>query len=107
MTYQFSRKPRSVWWPVTIRRPRDDGVDEIHIRMQFLLPKRSVLRAKGFDNEQAAQYVLDWDGITDADSGQPLPFSAENLAALREDAYFENGLALGLAHAANGATEKN
>jgi len=107
MTYQFTRKPRSVWWPVTIRRPRDDGVDEIPIRMQFLLPKRSVLRAKGFSNEDAAGYVLDWDGITDADSGQPLPFSAENLVALRDDAYFENAVAVGLARAANGAAEKN
>lgn len=107
MTYQFTRKPRAVWWPVIIKRPRDDGVDEIKIRVQFLLPKRSVARAPGFGSEKAAEYVLDWEGVIDADSGQPLPFNAENLAALRDDAYFENALALGLAHAANGAIEKN
>lgn len=107
MSYQFTRKPRSVWWPVTIRRPRDDGVDEIKIRVRFKLPKRSELRAAGFGNDQAAEYVLDWEGVIDADSGQPLLFSAENLAALRDDAYFENALANGLAYAANGAAEKN
>lgn len=107
MSYQFTRKPRSVWWPVIIRRPRDDGVDEVRIRVHFLLPKRSALRAADFNNDKAAELVLDWDGVIDADSGEALPFSAANLAALRDDAYFENGLALGLAHAANGATEKN
>lgn len=104
--YVFTREPRAVWWPVTVDVPRDDGVDKVKIRVRYRLPKRSVVRAPSFKNENAAEYVLDWSGIT-GDDGLPVPFTPENLAALREDAFFENALAIGLFQAANGAVEKN
>lgn len=106
MSYEFTSEPRAVWWPVTVNVPRDDGVDNVKIRVRYLLPKRSVVRSPDFKNENAAKYVLDWSGIVGGDK-LPIPFTPENLAALREDAFFENALAIGLFQAANGAAEKN
>lgn len=107
MTYQFTREPRTVWWPVTVNVPRDDGVDQVIIRVKLKLPKRSDVRLDTLTPEKAAEYILDWDGIIDQSTKEPLPFTRENLAALREDAFFEKALAVGLVRAAVGASEKN
>lgn len=110
--YTFSRKNRTVWWPVSINVPQDGGeVTNITISMQLSVPKKDEAKAstdlpdKEFI-EYMQQRVLDWDGVQDED-GKPIPFSKEVFVELLRDRFFELGVSKALLLAASGVRAKN
>lgn len=112
-TYQFSRKNRTVWWPVKINIPQDNGeVNTVTVQMLLNIPKRSeAKKASGMPAKEFEEYMLnrveDWRGIVDEESGAPIPFSKEHFADLMDDAYFEAAVTAALMQAAVGARVKN
>lgn len=132
--FKFAKK-RQVLWPVTIQVPRDDGsgeADDIDIKVRFELLSKSVLDKLTLEDMTAVnsddmnallaavtddkiaerralveEHVKDWEGIVDADSGAPVPYSADNLAALLEVPTVYAAFHRGLRDASMGAFVKN
>lgn len=123
-------KIREVLWPVTLSIPRDDGsgeVDNVSIKVRFKLLDRSEMaelmtRAGEYSESITAAQIADdmalsdrdlcsritgWEGVVDADSGEPIPYSPENAAALININYVRAAIDAGLWEASRGAPAKN
>lgn len=116
--FKFARD-RIVLWPVTIKQPADGGaINEIEIRVKFKLLKRDLLdkMEKAFYAGEADQqddlkilldHVVGWDGIEDAETGEALPYSVENLQALLNESYIRTAIQTALVNCSLGAPAKN
>lgn len=122
-------KQREVLWPVTINVPAEDGsgaVTPVQIKVRYKLLSRTEIREaidvakqqaeKGgemteeqvrADDEWLAARITGWEDVVDAETGAPVEFSAEALAALMAVPYVTPGLAKGLWDASRGAPAKN
>ncbi len=107
-------KQREVLWPVTVRVPSGDGsgaVEACEIKLRFRLMTRSEARAlAGLSDEEfdaeVRRRITGWEGVCD-EEGEPIPFSAEALAAAMDVPYFMAAAHTGLVMASNGAPAKN
>lgn len=134
--FKFAKK-REVLWPVTISVPQEDGsgAAQVEIKVRYKLLTQTELEQSARDEcemlnsiksddlealmdsvsaEKAAARRADllvritgWEGVQDADSGEPLPFNADNCAALLEVPYVFGALQSGLKSASRGAAVKN
>lgn len=125
--FKFAKK-REVLWPVKIGVPRGDGsgeIDQVEVRVHYKLLDMSemaeamrdtaVLDLGGLLAAEAMQAsdarlrtkILGWDGIVDAETGVPVPFSEDTLAALLQVPYVRKAFANGLWGASQGAAAKN
>ena len=118
--FQFARQ-REVLWPVTVAVPADGGPQAVEIQIRYRLLTRSELRALagaiaeaqgdtdallGTLDARLAERITGWEGIAGED-GQPLPFTADTLAALLDQPYLREAIERGLYAASRGALEKN
>lgn len=111
--FKFARN-REVLWPVTVRVPREDGsgaVEQMEAKVLYQLLSKTELRdmtqAKIDTSELLQKKVRGWEGIIDADTAAPLPFTDENLAALLEIPFVHQAVLVGLTQASVGAERKN
>lgn len=123
-------KIREVLWPVTLSIPRDDGsgeVDNVSIKVRYKLLDRSEMAdlmrqaVKSGENITALEIADDmalsdrdlcsritgWEGVVDADSGEPIQYSPENAAALININYVRAAIDASLWEASRGAPAKN
>lgn len=99
-------KDRRAWWPVTWKGVSEDGAiveNKIELRFRLLkltdavalARKADAVRAKEAANdaieqlpqlygELVAEIAVDWRGVS-AENGEPLPWSAENVALLMNE----------------------
>lgn len=111
--YQFSRANRTVWWPVRINVPQDEGdVLTITIQMKLSIPKKDeAKKAYQLPTDEFEKFmlerVLDWRGIVDAESKKPIAFSKKAFKSLLQDQYFEAGISAALVQAGMGVRAKN
>lgn len=111
--FKFAHK-RQVWWPVKIRAPKGDGsgeVEEHRIEVLYeLLGGKEAAALQDIEGAEADAQVLGkikgWKDVVSAD-GEPLEFTAENLAALADVPYIAKALGFGLLQASVGAPAKN
>jgi hypothetical protein len=112
---------REVLWPVTVSVPVDGGVAPTELQIRYRLLTRSELADLGErlrateGGERALMATLDgllaaritgWEGIAD-ESGAPLPFTPETLAAVLDVPYLREAIEAGLYAASRGALAKN
>lgn len=103
----------AVKWPIQIPMPTDGGtVERIEVTVEYkLLPQSRYEELKAHDKDLLKACVVGWNddafGQENANGeADPLPFSAENLAALIEYPFIRTGLLQGYWHAVAGL-EKN
>lgn len=120
-------KERKVWWPITVKLPKEGGgFEEFTCSILYRLIDREEIKAQleglkrddaGFlqkfarklaDNEDdyLRTHVLDWKDVLDQDE-KPIPFTFETLKAANRDIAFNKALMAGLQEASYGAEQKN
>jgi outer membrane receptor for Fe3+-dicitrate len=112
---------REVLWPVTVTVPVDGGVEKVEIQVRYRLLVRSELaaftdRIKATAENGAnvidaldgllTERITGWHGISD-ESGEDLPFTQDNLAAVLDVPYLREAIEAGLYAASRGALAKN
>lgn len=102
----------TVDWPVTINVPKDGGtVKSFKVTVRFQLLDSRKLR--GVDADAPAkptlrEHVKGWgDEFVVKGTGEPLPFTADNLDALLAKPYIQRAFTIGLIEASSGAAAKN
>lgn len=128
-------KDRKVWWPVRLPTVNEQGeVAHVTIRAQFVLLKADELmqlriaplqqvqdagatsvdaiidRINSAERDMAtrvAAHTVDWDGVVDQDSGEPVPFGPDALALAMDYADVRQAFATALREASTGAAPKN
>jgi hypothetical protein len=107
------KKSPVVSWPITIPMPANDGkVNQIPVTVKYkLLPQARYDELKAHDNDLLNECVVGWNddafGHENANGeADPLPFTAENLAALIEYPFIRTGFLQGYWKAVAGL-EKN
>lgn len=127
-------KNREVLWPVEVSSPVDGGsVDKFVVKICYKLLTQSEISTRVRDemdmmrhaddidksmasisetelakrNQDLMDHIVGWEDIADADSGEPLPFTPENVAAVLDLPYARPAIGKGLLDASRGAPVKN
>lgn len=104
------KKVKTFVWPVTIEEPADGGAfssSTFDITFKRLGRKEFGKLSEKGDLPLLKAVVLNWSGITDEETGEPIPFSTESLTDFNDDPYWVRGVLKAYTETFEGAKEGN